>query len=91
MRLLGADNGAARGGRAGAGARARGGGLALDGERAVVVDLVALLDLERVVVAVGQGVRRSPDELAAGGLGGQGLDILEVGPETLAQDDGHGL
>ena len=83
--LLGAGNGASRHGCARAGAGA------LNAEGTEVVDLVALLDLESVVVAVGQRSRRSPDELAVACVGGQSLDILEVVGGTLAQDDAHGL
>lgn len=83
--LLGTGNGASRDGRAGAGAGT------LDDEGTEVVDLVALLDLESVVVAIGQGSRRGPDELAVACVGGQSLDILEVAGRTLAQDDAHGL
>lgn len=84
--LLGAGNGASRDGHAaGAGAGT------LNNEGTEVVDLVALLDLESVVVAVGQRGRRSPDELAVACVGGQSLDILEVAGRTLAQDDAHGL
>lgn len=83
--LLGAGHGASRGGHARAGAGT------LDGERTKVVDLVTLLDLESVVVAVGQGSRGGPDELAVASVGGQSLDILEVVGRTLAQDDGHRL
>lgn len=84
--LLGAGNGAGRDRHAaGAGAGT------LDDEGTEVVDLIALLDLESVVVAVGQGSRRSPDELAVTRIGGQSLDILEVAGRALAQDDGHRL
>ena len=83
--LLGAGHGASRGGHARAGAGT------LDGERTKVVDLVTLLDLESVVVAVGQGSRGGPDELAVASVGGQSLDILEVAGRTLTQDDAHGL
>ena len=86
--LLGAGNGASRDGHA-AGAGAGAG--TLDSEGTEVVDLVALLDLESVVVAIGQRGRRSPDELAVARVGGQGLNILEVAGRTLAQDDAHGL
>jgi hypothetical protein len=83
--LLGAGDGASRDGHAGAGAGA------LDAEGTEVVDLVALLDLESVVVAVGQRSRRCPDELAVLCVGGESLDVLEVAGGTLAQDDADGL
>jgi hypothetical protein len=74
---------------AGAGAGARAG--TLDGEGTEVVDLTTLLDLESVVVAVGKRGRGSPDELAVLRIAGQGLDILEIVGDALAQEDGHGL
>ena len=85
--LLGTGNGAGRDRHAGA----RAGAGTLDDEGTEVVDLVALLDLESVVVAVGQRSGRGPDELAVLRVAGQSLDILEVAGRTLTQDNAHGL
>ena len=96
--LLGARNGHGgrrgrrHGGRHGAGLVGAGAGAStLNNEWAEVVDLVVLLDLESVVVAVGEGSRRGPDELAVLRVAGQDLDILEVTGKTLAQGDADGL
>jgi len=47
-------------------------------ERAEVVELVTLSDLERVVGAVCERSSWSPDELATSCSSGQGADGLEV-------------
>lgn len=96
-RGLGGDDGGDRGGRvAGGSGRGRGDSRGADGggatgqtELARVVGRLALLaDLKSVVRAVGEALVDGPGELATGSSGGQGTHGVEVGGETLAEDEG---